>query len=244
MKRSLRSRAPRYAIAPSLTPSASPIYTKLAVESRAGVDVAAADPERVRVLVVTDWDAGFALTTRPPLPDVAPGDMCMIEFAPQRSVTLLEILVEGFVLVQVAVVLDDRVPLETRLIRAAVGTRDGRNLYRLDSPITVGTETGESLRLFLCNTADVPRKQKSVTLVKDSSPHQSTGETFFDKFLRSEVTAEQIDDHVDAWHTSASKLPLHLYLGMTEKEYAAWMSDAESLEASRQARLQRIAEPA
>lgn len=154
-------------IAPSLTPSASPICSKRVVESRAGVAVAATDPERVRVFVVTDWDAGFALTARPPLPDVGPGDMYVAEFAPQRPITLLEILVEGFVLVQVVVILDDRVPLETRIIKAAVETRDGRSLYRLDAPITVGTETGESLRLFLCNASDVPRKQKSVTLVKD-----------------------------------------------------------------------------
>lgn len=128
---------------------------------------AASDPECVRVLVVSDWDAGFALTARPPLPDVAPGDAYVTEFVPQGPVTFREVLVEGFVLVQITSVLGGRVPLETRLIDAAIETGGEQCLYRLDKPITVGNDAAESLRLHLCNASDAPRKQKSVTLVKD-----------------------------------------------------------------------------
>lgn len=206
--------------------------------------MAATDPERVRVLVVTDWDAGFALMARPPLPDVAPGDAYVTKFVPQGPVTFREILVVGFVLVQITSILGGRVPLETRLIDAAIETGGEQRLYRLDKPIIVGTEAAESLRLFLCNASDVPRKQKSVALVKDAAdwpaPRQRDDTAnFLDKFLRREVTAEEISDYIDAWHSSASHLSLHAYLGMTAEEYAAWVSDASSLE-----RIRRTTEPA
>jgi hypothetical protein len=91
----------------------------------------------------------------------------MTDVLPQRPVTFNEILVEGFVLVQVTIMLG-QTPCEPRLIDAAIETREGRRLYRLDKPITVGTEADESLRLHLCNASKNPRKQKSVTLILDS----------------------------------------------------------------------------
>ena len=57
----------------------------------------------------------------------------------------------------------------------------------------------------------------------------ATGQTFLCKFLCGDATAAEIDDHIDAWHSSGSELPLHAYLGMTAEQYAAWVIDASSL---------------
>jgi hypothetical protein len=46
-----------------------------------------------------------------------------------------------------------------------------------------------------------------------------------------------IDDFVEEWHKSDSKLPLHKYLGLTEKEYKLWVEHPEMLEAIIDARL-------
>jgi len=103
-----------------------------------------------------DWDAGFALTTRVPPPDVKPGGSYITKIFPQQSVTIYEVLVEGFTLVQISV--------GTRTV-TMTGEENGlRRLYRLDEPLTVAA--GESACLLLCNTSDEPRKQKSAVLVK------------------------------------------------------------------------------
>jgi len=34
---------------------------------------------------------------------------------------------------------------------------------------------------------------------------------------------EKIDDEIEQWHNSDIDIPLHEYLGMTEKEYAKWV---------------------
>ena len=53
------------------------------------------------------------------------------------------------------------------------------------------------------------------------------------KFMRGEASADQIDDYIDAWHRSRSKLLLPAYLGMTKEEYAAWLEDPAFLGRSR-----------
>ena len=129
-----------------------------------------ADP--VRVLVVTDWDVGFPLTTRPPLADVGPGESYVTEFIPQRSIAFYEVLVEGFALVQISV--------GTRTSTSKVEEHGPRRLYRLDEALTVGPD--ESVRIHLCNNTDTLRKQKDVTLVRDVTTdwptrHQTVPET-------------------------------------------------------------------
>lgn len=37
-----------------------------------------------------------------------------------------------------------------------------------------------------------------------------------------DMNREQLDDLVDKWHDSESKVSLHEYLGMTREEYAVW----------------------
>lgn len=132
--------------------------------SMVAISVVTADPDRVRVLAVVDWDVGFQLTAHAPLPDVRPGESYVTEFSPQRAVAFHEVLVEGFALVQISV--GERTPKATveelpRLIDRPVP----RHLYRLDEALTVGPDAGA--RLLLCNDSDVPRKQKDVTLVRD-----------------------------------------------------------------------------
>jgi hypothetical protein len=39
------------------------------------------------------------------------------------------------------------------------------------------------------------------------------------------LTQEQVDDLIDEWHTSDSKLELHEYLGWSLYEYRMWVSD-------------------
>ena len=109
------------------------------------------------MLIVTDWDVGFPLTSRPPLPNVDPGESYVTEFIPQRPVAFHEVLVEGFALVQISV--------GTRTSTAKVEEHGLRRLYRLDEALTVGPD--ESTRVHLCNNTEAPRKQKSVTLVRD-----------------------------------------------------------------------------
>lgn len=43
--------------------------------------------------------------------------------------------------------------------------------------------------------------------------------------------AEDIDDHVDAWHASTSEESLPSYLGMTYEEYSAWVEQRVTLSA-------------
>lgn len=54
--------------------------------------------------------------------------------------------------------------------------------------------------------------------------------TFFDRFLKRELTEEAIDDAIREWHTSPDvTMPLHDFLGMSEAEYGAWVYDPSVL---------------
>jgi hypothetical protein len=59
---------------------------------------------------------------------------------------------------------------------------------------------------------------------------------FFDRFLRGEVSAEDIDDFIDAWHDNPEKSEIFEFLGMTREEYALWLRDPEALPQIAQAR--------
>jgi hypothetical protein len=45
-----------------------------------------------------------------------------------------------------------------------------------------------------------------------------------------QYTKEEIDDLVDEWHGSETKMSLHEFLGMTEEEYNRWILDPKSLQ--------------
>ena len=57
--------------------------------------------------------------------------------------------------------------------------------------------------------------------------------SFFDRYGRGEVLADEIDDYVDVWHDAAGswaqEQPLHEFLGLTEVEYELWVHDPDSL---------------
>lgn len=46
-----------------------------------------------------------------------------------------------------------------------------------------------------------------------------------------EVDLSLIDDEIDAWHESASKLPLYQWLGFTKAEYARFVEQPSSIHA-------------
>lgn len=118
------------------------------------------------MLVVADCDVGFQLTAHEPLPDVAPGESYVTDFMPQRLVAFYEVVVEGFDLVQVSV--GGRTSTATREdLPRFVGRPEPQRLYRLDEALIVGVD--ECARLHLCNATSAPRKQKSVTLVRDTA---------------------------------------------------------------------------
>ena len=52
------------------------------------------------------------------------------------------------------------------------------------------------------------------------SEHEAT---FVDLCIQGKVLSDEIDDFVESWHESDSGKTLHDFLGMTWKEYAAWV---------------------
>ena len=53
--------------------------------------------------------------------------------------------------------------------------------------------------------------------------------SFVELAVRGSVLPDEIDDYVDAWHTSDSDLSLRKYLGFSKEEYALWLSDPSYL---------------
>lgn len=55
---------------------------------------------------------------------------------------------------------------------------------------------------------------------------------FIQDCVKGRAKPEDIDDYVDKWHTHNSPLlvtTLHEFLGMTKKEYIAWVNDDSKL---------------
>ena len=54
--------------------------------------------------------------------------------------------------------------------------------------------------------------------------------TFFDLYARGEVSAPEINDFVEVWHSSGDEEQRSLsdYLGMTEDESSVWLMDTGS----------------
>lgn len=51
--------------------------------------------------------------------------------------------------------------------------------------------------------------------------------SFVERCLAGDALPDDIDDFVDLWHSQkeGAGLPLHIFLGMDEHEYALWMRD-------------------
>jgi hypothetical protein len=115
----------------------------------------------VRLIITTDWDAGFQLTPNvEPLLDVPPGGECLVECFPDRSVAIRDVIVREFQLVQISsgFQVENVAPLArgSKLPRA----------YRLQNTITV--QASERIVARLRNDGPAPIKQKVATLVRES----------------------------------------------------------------------------
>ena len=53
---------------------------------------------------------------------------------------------------------------------------------------------------------------------------------FIELVLEGEAFDTEIDDFVESWHQSNSKLSLAEFLGFTEEEYATWVAQPKALE--------------
>ena len=52
---------------------------------------------------------------------------------------------------------------------------------------------------------------------------------FIELCSNGEVLMEEIDDFIDEWHESAQEIELHEFLGMSWKEYSAWVAEPDIL---------------
>ncbi len=52
---------------------------------------------------------------------------------------------------------------------------------------------------------------------------------FLEKVLTGKAQLDEIDDYVERWHLSSSRLELHEYLGLSLQEYSKWVEDPESI---------------
>jgi hypothetical protein len=111
-----------------------------------------------RLVVVTDWDAGFQLQpSAEPLPDVSPGGDYIVECVASQSVLIQEVLVRDFALVEVATA--------AQTIKVAPIPRGALpRLYRLDAAITAHADDCISVRLY--NEGPASLKRKVATLVR------------------------------------------------------------------------------
>lgn len=52
---------------------------------------------------------------------------------------------------------------------------------------------------------------------------------FVNDCINGDALLSEIDDYIDLWHESDNKLPIHTFLGMSEKEYGLYVLDEEYL---------------
>ncbi len=112
----------------------------------------------VRLVVVTDWDAGFQLQPHvEPLPDVAPGGEYVVDCVPQQAVLIQEVLVRDFALVQISTA--------TQTIKVSPVERGALpRLYRLGTSVVAHSDECISVRLR--NDGAVTLKQKVPSLLR------------------------------------------------------------------------------
>lgn len=68
-------------------------------------------------------------------------------------------------------------------------------------------------------------------------------ETFVDRCLAGRSRPEDVDDFVDLWHEGADPRSLAEFLGLTDAEYARWLTDPTSLANILRARPYAVAQP-
>ena len=124
---------------------------------------ATSDTAGVRLVITTDWDAGFRLTPdAKALDDVPPGGEYVVECTAQYACLLEDVTVRDFVLDRVYIgALFANTVLDGAL--AATGSVDDRR-YRLEPPVPVAKKT--DIRAVLKNASDAPKKPKVAVLLR------------------------------------------------------------------------------
>ena len=56
-----------------------------------------------------------------------------------------------------------------------------------------------------------------------------SADSFISMCLQGRVLAAEVDEFVKTWHSSQSDVSLREFVGMTEREYNAWMLDSSVL---------------
>jgi len=136
------------------------------------VSVAAADTvvlRPVRLVILTDWDAGFQLSPRAEqLEDVPPGGEYLAECIPSEPILLGEVLVRDFALVQVTV--------GSQVVRVAgVERGDLPRLYRLPASVTASPD--QCVAALLRNDGRRRLKPKVAAIVNAGAAPASSEET-------------------------------------------------------------------
>lgn len=54
--------------------------------------------------------------------------------------------------------------------------------------------------------------------------------SYIDMVLMGLVLSDEIEDFVEAWHTSDSEKEIHEFLGMTFQEYSLWVSQPDMID--------------
>ena len=52
---------------------------------------------------------------------------------------------------------------------------------------------------------------------------------FVQNVISGEASLTEIDDYIESWHLSISKVSINQYLGMTQREYYDWVEDPRVL---------------
>lgn len=63
---------------------------------------------------------------------------------------------------------------------------------------------------------------------------------FVVKCINGDALLSEIDDYIDLWHNNDTGMPLHAFLGMTQKEYALYVEDEQYLASIVTARKQKV----
>lgn len=71
---------------------------------------------------------------------------------------------------------------------------------------------------------------------------QPRPDSFMHRFRSGQLSADALEDFVEAWHTGDTTEPMSQFLGMSQAEYAAWVAHPQAFfEAANQARSTKAA---
>lgn len=66
---------------------------------------------------------------------------------------------------------------------------------------------------------------------------QPRPDSFMNRYRSGQLSADAMEDFVEAWHTCDTTEPMNQFLGMSQAEYAAWVENPQAFfEAANHAR--------